>query len=227
MPDSPPVNITTRSGTVRVVATDGAALAVVGGTMEHLADGTVHIRRDHSAKADVIDVTCATGTDVTIGTVSGKVELVGRLGAVRVATVSGTIRAAETAHIDVRTKSGKVDIGECAGECRVMTKSASVHIRRADRATVAAVSGVVLMEQVRGAEVKTISGKVLLSLAPNGERVSVHTVSGKVEVRVPAATRPSTRLRTVSGKIRCECPPGDDLEIAVVSVSGAIRVSSD
>ena len=225
MPDSPPVKITTRSGTVRVVATDGAALAVVGGVIEHLDDGTVHIRRERSA--DAIEVTCATGTDITIGTVSGKVELVGRLGAVRVATVSGTIRTAETAGIDVRTKSGKVDIGVCAGDCRVMTKSASVHIRRADRATVAAVSGVVLMEQVRGAEVKTISGKVLLSLAPNGERVSVHTVSGKVEVRVPAATLPSTRLRTVSGKIRCDCPTGDDLEIAVASVSGAIRVSSD
>jgi DUF4097 and DUF4098 domain-containing protein YvlB len=223
--DSPPLNITTRSGDIRVTAIDGAALSVVGGTVEYLDDGTAHIRRAPSA--DKIEVDCASGTDVTIGTDSGKVELVGRFGAVRVATMSGTIRAGEMARIDVRTKSGKVDIGTCSGECRVMTKSAAVHIGRADRATVSVVSGIVLMEQVRGAEVKTVSGKVLLSLAPNSERVSVHTVSGKVEVRVPAATRPSTRLRTISGKIRCDCPTGDDLEIAVASVSGAIRVSSD
>jgi DUF4097 and DUF4098 domain-containing protein YvlB len=99
-----------------------------------------------------------------------------------------------------------------------------VHIRRAARATVAVVSGTVLLENVDGAEVKSISGKVLI--AKDGhERVSVRTVSGKVEVRVPASVRPATRLRSVSGRITDACPAGDDCEIAVASISGAINVS--
>ncbi|HEY5173654.1 MAG TPA: DUF4097 family beta strand repeat-containing protein [Acidimicrobiia bacterium] len=224
MPDPSLVHITTRSGNVRVQTAEGAALSVEGGTIEARDDGTVHVRRAPSA--GVIEVRCAPGTDVTVGTASGKVELFGALGAVRVATVSGAIRVVDATRVDVRTKSGRIDIGSCAGECRIMTKSSKVHVGSAGRATVAAVSGLVLLERVGGAEVKTISGKVLLALAPDPGRVSVHTVSGKVEVTVPAETRPATRLRSISGRIECECTPGDDFEIAVASVSGAIRVSS-
>ena len=143
----------------------------------------------------------------------------------RLATISGKIRVDEAARVDVRTKSGKIEIGTCAGDCRIMTKSATVRVARAGRATVAAVSGLVLLERVTSAEVKTISGKVLIG-SSGGERVSVHTVSGKVEIRVPAATRPATRLKSLSGKIQNDLTPGDDFEIAVVSMSGAIRVSS-
>jgi DUF4097 and DUF4098 domain-containing protein YvlB len=105
-----------------------------------------------------------------------------------------------------------------------MTTSAKVHIVSAGRATIAAVSGSVFLDHVDSAEVKSISGKVLIATGGR-ERVSVHTVSGKVEVRVPSSVRPSTRLRTVSGRISDACPPGDDCEIAVSSVSGAISVS--
>ncbi|HEV7525599.1 MAG TPA: DUF4097 family beta strand repeat-containing protein [Acidimicrobiia bacterium] len=223
MPDPAPVNITTRSGHVRVVASEGAELSVDGGTIGLVDDGSIRIRRAPSAST--IEVQCAPGTDVTVGTVSGKVDLLGALGTVRVATVSGRIRVLEADRIDVRTKSGKIEIGTCAGACRIMTKSSSVHVGSADRATVAAVSGIVLLERVRGADVKTVSGKVLIG-SSGGERVSVHTVSGKVEIRVPAATNPSTRLRSLSGHVQCDLVAGNDFEIAVSSVSGAIRLSS-
>ena len=223
MPDPAPLKITTRSGSVKVVAAAGTVLAVEGGSIELRDDGTLHIRREPSSSS--IEVRCDAGTDVTVGTQSGKVELFGPLGAVRIATVSGRIRVEEAERIDVRTKSGKIDIGICANECRIMTTSSAVHVRRAGKATVAGISGVVLLEDVRGAEVKTISGKVLLGSA-GGERLSVHTVSGKVEIRVPAATRPATRLRSISGHIDCELSQGNDFEIAVASVSGTIRVAS-
>jgi DUF4097 and DUF4098 domain-containing protein YvlB len=221
--DPPPLKITTRSGDVRVVVGAPGEFSVSGGTIERLADGTLHIRREKSGNA--IEVRCPPGTDVTVGTASGKVELTGPLGAVRVATVSGRIRVDQGTRIDVRTKSGKIDIGTCAGDCRIMTKSSAVHVRRAGRATVAGVSGVVLLEDVGGAEVKTVSGKVLVG-SRGDDRVSVHTVSGKVDVRLPSATRPLARLRSLSGRVNCELVPGDDCEVAVVSVSGAIKVSS-
>jgi len=217
-----PLKITTRSGNVRVSVVEDGELTIVHGTSERLDSGKIHIRREPSE--NVIEVQCAAGTDVTVGTSSGKVELAGALGAVRVATVSGKIRVEKAAQVDVRSKSGKVDVGDCEGECRVMTTSSDVHIGRAGRATVAAVSGSVLLEQVDGAEVKSVSGKVLIATGGR-DRVSVHTVSGTVEIRVPSTARPATRLRSVSGRIDDECPPGDDCEIAVKSISGAISVS--
>jgi DUF4097 and DUF4098 domain-containing protein YvlB len=222
MPDPAPLKITTRSGDVHVRVVANGDLAVIRGTSETLENGTIHIRRAPSES--VIEVECAPNTDVTVGTVSGKVELTGALGAVRIATVSGKIGVEHAARVDVRTKSGKIDIGDCDGECRVMTTSSNVHIARAGRATVAAVSGAVLLGHVDAAEVKSISGKVLLSTGGQ-ERISIHTVSGKVEVRVPPSVRPATRLRSVSGRISDACAPGNDCEIAVSSISGSISVS--
>jgi DUF4097 and DUF4098 domain-containing protein YvlB len=222
MPEPAPLKITTRSGNVQVRAVPDSPLVVTGGTTEELDNGTIHIRR--SPSESVIEVQCAPNTDVTVGTLSGRVELDGALGAVRIATVSGRIRVEQAARIDVRTRSGKVEIGECAGPCRVMTTSSNVHVRRAGDATVAAVSGAVLLEHVDAAEVKSISGKVLMGVG-GGDRVSVRTVSGKVDVRVPSSVRPSTRLRSISGRIRDACPPGDDCHITISSVSGSISVS--
>lgn len=219
----PTLKITTRSGNVRVEAIEGQELSVDGGFVETEDDGTLHIRR--SPSSSFIDVRCPTGTDVTVGTASGKVQLLGTFGAVRVATMSGRISVEQATRIDVRSKSGKINIGTCADDCRVMSKSSSVHVRHAGNATVSAVSGVVLIEQVGGAEIKTVSGKVFVG-SSGDDRISIHTVSGKVDIRVPAAARPATRLRSMSGRIDCDLPRGDDFEVAVVSVSGAISVSS-
>jgi len=218
-----PVHITTRSGNVRVeAATTTTALSVQGGTTEVHDDGSIHVHRAPSEST--ILVRCVPGTDVTVGTGSGKIELSGSLGSVRVASMSGKIRVDEAASVDARSKSGKIDIGNCAGECRIMTKSAMVSVGRAGRATVAGVSGLVALGQVGGAEIKTVSGKVFIG-STGAERVTVHTVSGKVEIRVLGPTLPSTRLKSISGKVQNDVAPGTDFEIAVSSMSGAIKVS--
>jgi DUF4097 and DUF4098 domain-containing protein YvlB len=136
------------------------------------------------------------------------------------------VRVAEADRVDVRAKSGAIDIGTCIDECRVVVTSAKIHIGRARRAAIAGVSGVVLAEGVEGADVKTVSGKVVLGTTGPG-KVNVHTVSGKVEIRVPRDVQPSTRLKSLSGRVVCDCALGDDGEIAVASVSGAIKVSPD
>jgi DUF4097 and DUF4098 domain-containing protein YvlB len=214
------VHITTRQGNVRVVG--GRDLAVEGGLVDRHDDGSVYVRREPDASE--ITISCPAGTDVTIGTVGGKVELEGPLGAARVATVSGKIRVDDAASIDVRTKSGSIRVGRCAGECRVVTTSSKVHIGSAGHASVAGVSGVVLIERVDDAEVKTVSGKVVCATAGAGD-VSVRTVSGRVEVTVPADVKPQTHLKSVSGKVECSCETGADGEIAVATVSGRITVS--
>jgi DUF4097 and DUF4098 domain-containing protein YvlB len=215
--------VTTRSGNVRVDAAPGVELSVEGGRVVGEHDGVLEIRRDGDSKKIVVH--CPAGSDVTIGTISGHIDTEGPLGAVRVATVSGKVNIAEASHVDVRAKSGVVEIGTIAGECRVVVTSAKVRIGRAERVAIAGVSGVILAEGVEGADVKTVSGKVVLGTTSNG-RVKVHTVSGKVEIRVPPDMQPNTRLKSLSGRVQCDCARGDDGEIAVASVSGAIKVSA-
>jgi DUF4097 and DUF4098 domain-containing protein YvlB len=215
------LNVSTRTGEVRVVAAPDQKLAVEGGTV-HEHRGTFEVRR--SSGASPLVVRCPAGSDVTVGTISGRVALEGPLGEVRVATVSGKVHVADAASVDVRSKSGSVEVLRCGGECRVVVTSAKVHVGRARRAAIAGVSGVVLAEDVEGADVKTVSGKVRVTTSGAGH-VSVHTVSGKVEVQVPRDVRPATRLRSISGRVQCDCPVGDDGEIAVASVSGTIRVA--
>ena len=218
------LNVTTRRGKVTVTAVPGATLDIEGGAVVREHEGVQEIRRDPDAEE--IRVTCPDGTDVTIGTISGNVSTEGALGAVRIATVSGKVRVADATRVDARTKSGSIEIEECAGECRVVSTSAKVRIGQAERAAIAGVSGIVEANGLGGAQVKTVSGKVLLGVTGAGP-VSVHTVSGKVEIRVPRDLQPATRLKSISGKIRCDCPSGSDGEIAVASVSGAIRVSCE
>ncbi len=220
--DTVRLNVSTRSGSVRVDAAPGIELSIDGGAVVGDNEGELQVRRTEGASTIVVH--CPLDTDVTIGTVSGSIVTEGRLGAVRVVTVSGKVHVAEAQRVDVRAKSGTVELDACAGECRVVVISGKVKVGKAQRISVAGVSGTVRAEQVEGAEVKTVSGKVMLGATGTGA-VSVHTVSGTVEIEVPGDVEPATRLRSISGRIRNECPAGGGGPIAVASVSGAIRVS--
>lgn len=222
MADHQRISITTRSGKVRVTGAPTEQVSIIGGSGVMNDEGVLEIRRE--SDSDKIEVTCPSGTDVTIGTTSGNVETHGFLGSVRILTASGKIEVAGAARLEIRTKSGKVEVQACEGECNVVTTSSKVHIGTAGKCRVSAVSGVVLLEHVSGAEVKTVSGKVLLGTSGAGD-VMVKTVSGKVEIRVPPEVKPATHLNSVSGKVQCDCELGDDGTIAVKSLSGGIRLS--
>lgn len=222
MADRKRISITTRSGKVHVTGAPTDEITITGGNGSPNEEGVLEIRRE--SDSDRIEVTCPSGTDVTIGTTSGNVETHGFLGSVRILTGSGKVHVAGAERIEIRTKSGKVDVRACEGECKVVTTSSKVHIGTAGQCRVAAVSGVVLLEHVAGADVQTVSGKVLLGTSGAGD-VMVKTVSGKVEIRVPPEVKPATHLKSVSGKVQCDCEPGDDGTIAVKSLSGAIRLS--
>jgi DUF4097 and DUF4098 domain-containing protein YvlB len=222
MADPTMLHISTRSGKVRVSAAPGATLAVEGGIIEVATDGTTHVIGARGA--DRIDITCASGTDVIIGTVSGSVELDGALGSASVNTITGKIHVERARRVDARTKSGRVEIEECDEDCRVVVVSSRVKIGKAVKVAIAGVSGRISAHDVESVDVKTVSGKVDVG-SSGAPHVSVRTVSGQVEVQVPGDARPATRFRTISGRVSCDCPTGDVGEIAVATVSGAIRVS--
>lgn len=216
------LNIVSRSGNVDVVASGDTRLAVTGGDVVTAADGTVEVRGANKGSRPV-EVRCAAGTDVTVGTTSGKVRLAGPLGAVRVVTASGRVRVESARSLDVRTKSGKVQVEHCA-DCRVVSTSSTVAVERADRAEIATVSGRVEADLVGGADVRSVSGTIEIG-ARDGAQVAVRTVSGAIEVTVPEGSCPATTLASQHGAVRCDCPPGDDGTIDAATVSGAISVS--
>jgi DUF4097 and DUF4098 domain-containing protein YvlB len=216
------LNVSTRSGRVRVEAREGDGLEVKGAELATDADGSVHITGAKHGSLSV-EVSCPEGTDVIIGTESGNIELVGRLGDVRVTTRSGRIAVEQAAHIDLRTASGAIEIGDCTGECRVVTKSSRVRIGNAHTLDCSVMSGRVKIGDVEHAVVRTVSGRVDVGTRGSG-RVEVRTLSGAVDVAVPSQRRPATILKSLSGRVRCECETGGDGEIDVATTSGAINV---
>jgi uncharacterized protein (DUF2345 family) len=215
------LNISRRSGKVRVIADPGVPIAVDGGTIESNADGSFEIRAVQSA---VLEVRCPTGSDLTIATSSGGIDVRGEAGSVKVTTKSGKLAIERASSIDARGASGRVEIGACAGECHLVLVSGNVHIREAGSAVVATVSGKIEADAVDDAEVKTVSGSIELG-ARGGGRLEARSISGSVKISVPDADRPATRLKSLSGRIKCECGQGNDGEISAKTVSGSISVT--
>jgi len=214
------LRITRRSGKVRVRVEPGAPVAVDGGTLHQNDDGTVDVRAHGSS---VLEVRCPTGTDLTISTASGAVDVEGDAGSVKVTTKSGNLSIERATAVDARGASGRVEVGVCTGDCHVVFVSGNVHIGEAAKATVATVSGKIEVDEVDDAEVKTVSGNIKLG-ANGGGHLAARSISGSVKISLPAGSRPATRLKAVSGHIRCECEPGHDGEVRAATVSGAISV---
>ena len=221
MNDVARLRITRRSGKVRVIADADSPITVEGGTIASNADGTFEIRAQDSS---VLEVRCPTGTDLTISTSSGAIEVRGEAGSVKVTTKSGDLAIERASAIDARGASGKVKVGACAGECHVVFVSGKVHIGAAGRAVVATVSGNIEADDVGDAECKTVSGNIELG-ARGGGSVAARSISGTVKISVPNGDRPATRLKSVSGRIRRECDLGDNGEIRVKTISGGIAVT--
>lgn len=221
MNDTPRLRITRRSGKVRVVADPGAPVSVDGGRVESNPDGSLEIRSQGSS---TLEVQCPTGSDLTISTSSGAIEVRGEVGSVKVTTKSGNLEIEHATAIDARGASGRVEVGVCTGECHVVFVSGTVHIGEAGRAVVATVSGNIDAEEVNDAEVKTVSGNIELGARGRG-RLSARSISGSVKISVPDGERPATHLKSVSGRVSCECDDGNDGDITAKTVSGRIKVT--
>jgi DUF4097 and DUF4098 domain-containing protein YvlB len=216
------LNITSRSGRVHVRAEPGAALEVDGGSATTEPDGSVRIEAARHGSSR-LSVRCPTGSDVVVGAASGRVELEGTFGDVRVATRSSRIEVDHAARVDARSTSGSVRIGACDGDCRVVVRSGSARVGRAGSVEVSGLSGSIEAASTGRAQVRSVSGRVQLATEGAGD-VEVRTVSASVDIEVDPERRPAARLRSLSGSVRCDCPPGDDGRIDVETTSGSIRV---
>ena len=223
------LRISTRSGRIAVTAEERADIRIESDAplrddrIEADATGLVSVSSARGGSGR-LEIRCPPGTDVVAGAVSGKVELRGQLGAVRVTTVSGSIEVERTESIDARSISGSITVEQCSGRCRLQTKSGRVTCRIAGDAQLSTMSGKIELYEATGSvRAQSTSGKVRVTTQGKGD-VAVQTLSGAVTVEVPEGVRPAARLRSMTGRPRCDCEEGDDCQITVQSMTGKIEV---
>lgn len=232
VPGSAELHLSTSSGQVLVSAEEREDVLIEEGApsserIEHDTTGRVRLTSAKGGSA-ALEVRCPIGSDVAVGTISGKVTLRGQLGSVRVTTVSANVEIESAEELDVRSIAGSIEVDRCTGRCRLQTKSGRAFCGgSADETSASTLSGEIRLGETRGrVHAQSVSGSIEVGMAARGD-VKVHTISGSVRVRVPEDVRPSARLRSISGKPRNECPPGQDCEIRVQSMSGKIEVVPD
>jgi DUF4097 and DUF4098 domain-containing protein YvlB len=213
------LEIATRSGAVIVRARPIAQPEVLSGRAEIRADGVVR-----AGASGRIEIACPEGTDVIIGSSSGRIECHGPLGRVAITGHSGRVSIEAAAAIDVRSTSGRVIVGRCTDLCRVAAVSGGVEIGEAGSIDVTITSGRLEVGAVGDAQVHSASGRVVLGLTSVGE-VDVHTLSGRVAVTVPRGVEPALHLVSRSGRVRSDVASGSEGRVAVESFSGSIKVT--
>jgi hypothetical protein len=140
--------------------------------------------------SSAVDVRVPEGTDLVIGTTSGKVTVEGRVGAISVLTTSGRISIDQARSVDARTKSARVHVGYAEGVCRVVSASGRVTVDRCGAADAASGSGQVVLGDAHGhVRATSTSGKVSVAVA-GAHDVEAETVSGRIEVSYPDGVRP-------------------------------------
>lgn len=208
------------------VAAGSSRVRVIAGDHTFRVEGTAQVRVD-GAEATVetsqgVTVYVPTGTDIVVGTRSGRVDVRGAAGAVAVVSTSGSVAIEAAERVDARTTSGRVKVDHCHGECRVASRSARVTVGHCGTADVSTTSGRI---DLRGADgsvrAHCVSGRIDVEMAGPHD-ADVETVSGRVEVTYPTGVRFQRR------EVGDPDPTEPEAACCVVarSVSGRVSVSN-
>lgn len=209
IPAGAKVRIGTASGSVQVVAEDREDVDVdpPDRHVEPDEDGRI---LNIKSKSGAVRVRVPTGTNVSVGAMSGSVKLEGEFGNVKVSAMSGSVEVDRArGDVDIRSVSGSLTVARCDGNCNMNTKSGRVF------------AGWV------GGEVKaaTISGRVDVGTAGKDD-VDIKAMSGTLSVRVAEGKAPRVRMRSLSGRVKCNCTQGDDFEIKGHTLSGNLEITA-
>ena len=229
--DADGLEITTRSGSLVVIAEDGRVDVEVDGLVEKSKrkqiwreNGRLHIRSGRSGNA--LTVKCPPATNVRAGSDSGNVELRGDFGDVKLKGGSGKISVEGARSADVRTRDGKITVARTHGQVSAGTASGSIEFERARTARAMSVSGRIQMKEILGAAfAMSVSGAIEIN-TDGAEDIHAATVSGAIKVRIPEHRAAEIKCHRKSGSLDVDCTEGNDLKITVATVSGAIKVGT-
>lgn len=209
------------------VAASSARVRVVAGGHDFRVDGDAEVRLDGrratvDAGAQRITVYVPEGSDVVIGTTSGRVDVEGVAGAVAVTSSSGSVTIDHARSVDARTTSGRVQVGHCDGACRVASDSARVTVDRCGAADVSTSSGRIELRDVEGlARAHCVSGRIRIEM-DGAHDADAETVSGRVEITYP----PGVQYREAGDGERSDPVGGAMCTVRARSVSGRVSVSN-
>jgi hypothetical protein len=154
-----------------------------------------------------VEVAVPRGSSADVTTASGDVTLEGGLGAVRVTTTAGNVRALEVGDAVVTTSSGDLVVGTTGARVRVRTVSGDAQITQGPMAQVV--------------DVETTSGDIAWSGGcARGCRFGARSVSGDVRLTPRAESGFTLGFTTVSG----EFTDGVDRAVTPVGVGGPTTV---
>lgn len=219
------LRVQSRSGRVHIIAEPRDDVDAETDALEAFSEdgGRTLLVRSSRGGTKPLVVRCPIETDVVVGTQSGSVKVEGRVGNVHVTTMSGSIAVESAEDMDLRTMSGGITVGVCRGRCRLSSVSGGVNVSQADSTAVGTVSGSIKLERVQGdVRARSVSGSI--EMAASGDSpIAVKTISGRVHITLPPGTEPATHFKT-RGHVHCDFPSGDDCRIEAASLSGTIEI---
>lgn len=179
-----------------------------------------------------VNVEVPAGSRVAARTASADVRLDGRFGEVEVKTASGDLSIGATQSFDLSTASGDLEADSIDGDARISTMSGDARISEiTGRAHITTASGDVRIEHLGGdLLVSTTAGDVRIERF-DGTDVTFKTVSGDLDIGMPAGTRVRPDISTIAGSTRrpepapqASQPPTRTVSLAFKSVSGDLVV---
>jgi DUF4097 and DUF4098 domain-containing protein YvlB len=213
------VRISSTNHRVEVTAEDRDDVAVSGKANVSQGEDGITTVDDVRSK---LHVRIPSGTDVTVGTTSARVEISGRVGAAAVVTQSGRIELDHARSVDARTDSARVEVDRVDEGCRVRTESGKVEVRSCGAADIATSTGRIELGGVDG-DVKShcVSGKIEIAMV-GAHDVDAETVSGRIEVSLPAGVR----VHRPAGVTASPAVDAYDCTVNARSVTGRVDVTS-
>src|SRR5437764_12301884 len=163
-------------------------------------------------------------TEVNATVASGAQTIRGVRGPVKVQAASGSIRVEKIErYTQLTTLSGTVSATDIGNDVRVSSASGSVTVSNArGDVRVNAISGIISVSNSGGRiEADTASGEVEIHGA--AKDVKAHAASGRVFVQGNPGADNYWELRTVSGAVQLGVPASANLHLSAEAVSGEIR----
>jgi len=212
------VDIENMSGSVKVVGWDKNEIAVRG-TLGRRADGLefsgtgnrTHIEVDvqgnpHGVRSD-LEISVPAGSRVKIEGFDASISVIGVTGSVTAETVNGSITQSGAAkEVELQSVNGSVEVAKAAGRIRAESVNGGVTVRE--------VSGEV--------EASTVNGELTVS-GSTFERAHLEAVSGSVRFEGDLGKRAILEAETVSGSVELVLPASVSADFEVSTFSGDIE----
>ena len=163
-------------------------------------------------------------TEISASVASGAQTIRGVRGPVKVQAASGSIRVEKIDRdAQLTTASGSVSASDVGDDVRISTASGSVDVSNTKGdVRVNALAGVIRVVRPGGrVEADTASGNVEIQGASND--VKAHAASGRVSVQGDPGANSYWELKTVSGGVQLSVPAAANFHLSAQAVSGEIR----